>query len=188
MSAAKPDRDVAAWLRRLNWALGALPAGDREEILAETTVHLEEATAAGRPAAEVLAGFGPAEAYARRFVDEAEVTHALGGQRSGDLIGVVARRAHRSLIAALAGAALLMLGMTGLLAVTVAVMEIQDPVHAGMWWGPTVKFVGTIDDPAMARDLLGPWLIPAAVGVLGAAWVVGRLILLAAVRALARSR
>ena len=74
------------------------------------------------------------------------------------------------------------------MAVTVAVMEIQDPVHAGLWWGSTVRFVGTIDDPAMARDLLGPWLIPAAVAVLGAAWVLGRLILLAAVRTLARAR
>jgi hypothetical protein len=188
MSAAKQDRDVAAWLRRLNWALGALPARDREEILAETAAHLDEATAAGRPAPDVLAGFGSAEAYARRFIDDADVTQALGGQRSGDLIGVVARRAHRSLVAALAGVALLMLGMAGLMAVTVAVMEIQDPVHAGLWWGPTVRFVGTIDDPAMARDLLGPWLIPAAVAVLGAAWVLGRLILLAAVRTLARAR
>lgn len=180
------DRAVTDWLRRLHWALAAMPSPEREEIVAEARAHLEDAAAEGRATADVLAGFGPPDAYARRFLDEAEVTRALGGQRSGDLIAVVARRAHRSLVAAMAGVALLALGAVGLMATTLLFMEIQDPVHTGLWWGPKVHFVGQIDDPAAARDLIGVWLTPAAIAMLAGAWILARLALLAAVRTLAR--
>ena len=186
MTSLTQDRAVAAWLRRLSWALGSLPARDREDIVAETVAHLEEAAESGRPLQDCLAGFGEADAYARRFLDE--LARALGGQKTSDLVGAVVARAHRSLVAALAGGVLLLLGMAVLTALTLAVMEIQDPAHTGLWLGPHVRFIGQIDDPAGAVDLLGGWLLPAAAAVIGLAWVVGRLVLLAAVRSLARPR
>lgn len=180
------DQAAAAWLRRLRWSLDSLPAADRDEIVAEAAAHFADAGAAGRDVAAVIAGFGTPEAYARRYLDEAELARALGSQSAGDLAGVVARRLHRSLIAAVAGLAVLALTLAAFVAVTLVVMEIQDPARTGLWIGPTVRFIGQIDDPAIAHDLLGGWMLPAAAGVIGAAFVLGRLALLAAVRALAR--
>lgn len=180
------DKTAADWLRRLKWALSAMPPSDRDDILAETAGHIDEAMAEGRAPADVLAAFGPPDAYARRFLDEMELTVALGSQRSGDLFGAITRRVHRSLIAAVAGVVTLVLATAVLFAVTLAIMEIQDPVHTGLWLGPRVQFIGQIDDIGSARDLLGPWLLPACAAVVGLAVVTGRLVLLAAVRRLVR--
>lgn len=183
---AMQDKAVADWLRRLKWALTAMPQADRDDILAETEGHIAEALAEGRAPAAVLDGFGPADSYARRFLDEMELTAALGSQRSGDLFGAITRRVHRSLIAAAAGAVMLVLATAVLFAVTLAVMEIQDPVHTGLWLGPRVRFIGQIDDTGAARDLIGGWLLPACAAVVGLAVVIGRMVLLAAVRRLVR--
>lgn len=182
------DPTVADWLRRLAWALAAMPPAQRDDIVAEARVHLEEGVAAGRSAAEALAGFGPAEDYARPFLDEMELTAALGSQKSGDLLGAVARRVHRSLVAAVAAVVLLALALVAFMAVSLVIMKLQDPVHAGLWIGPGQQFIGTIDDPTQARELLGLWLYPLAAGCLALAWLVGRLVLLWAVRRLARPR
>lgn len=186
MTATQQDRVAADWLRRLNWALAALPEADRNDIVAEAAAHLDEAAAAGRATRDTLAGFGAPEAYARPFLDEAELVRALGSQTATDLAGAVVRRVHRSVVAALAGVAVLAIAMVMFVAVTVVVMEVQDPVHTGLWLGDRERFIGQIDDPSAARDLLGGWLIPLAAGVIGAGWVLGRLLLLAAVRRLAR--
>ncbi len=186
MIATPQDRAVADWLRRLKWALAALPESDRDDIVAEAAAHLEEAAAAGRSTGEILTGFGAPELYARPFLDQAELARALGSQTAADLAGAVARRVHRSLVAALAGAALLAIVVVMFVAVTLVVMEVQDPIHTGLWLGAHVRFIGQIDDPSIARDLLGGWLIPLAAVVIGGGWVIGRLLLLAAVRRLAR--
>lgn len=182
------DPTVADWLRRLAWALAAMPAPQRDDIVAEARAHLEERAADGRSAIDALAGFGPAEDYARPFLDEMELTAALGSQKSGDLLGAVARRVHRSLVAAGAAVVLLTLALIALAAISLVIMKLQDPVHAGLWVGPGQQFIGTIDDPAQARELLGLWLYPLAAASLALAWLIGRLVLLWAVRRLARPR
>jgi len=181
------DPMVADWLRRLKWALSAMSEADRDDIVAEAQAHLDERLAAGQPPAEALAGFGPAEAYARPFLDEMELTAALGSQRSGDLLGAVARRIHRSLVAAGAAVVLLALALVAFTAVSAVVMKLRDPLHAGLWIGPGQPFIGTIDDPTQAREMLGLWLYPLAAASLAAAWLLGRLVLLWAVRRLART-
>lgn len=178
------DRAIDLWLRRLNWALAKVPAADREDIVAEARAHIEDRIAAGRPAGEVLADFGPAETYARDFIDEMETVGALGAQRSGDLLGVVLRRVHRSAVAALALFVILVLALLSLSALGMVVMKITDPVHAGLWMGPHEQFIGVIDDPTQARELLGFWLYPLAALVMLIAWTLGRLTLIGTVRIL----
>lgn len=172
------------WLRRLKWALAKVPSPEREDIVAEARAHIEERVAGGRPVAEVIADFGAPEAYARHFVDEMEAAGALGTQSSGDLLSVVARRVHRSLVAALAMFGVLVLALAGFTALSMVWMKITHPVRAGLWISPTQQFIGVIDDPSKAHDVLGWWLYPLAAAILLLVWLIGRLILIWAVRAL----
>jgi uncharacterized membrane protein len=186
MTAVSQDRAVAEWLRRLKWALAAMPEADREDIVAEARSHIEEAVSSGRISAEVLAGFGPADAYARRFLDEMELAGALGAQRSGDLLRAVSRRVHRSLVAASAGLVLLVLFAVSSMALVLVIMKIGDPEHAGLWIGPNVQFLGTIDEGTQATEVLGLWAFPLAAAIWALSWLIARITLLAAVRRLAR--
>lgn len=188
MSGTPDAATVALWLRRLTWALAAMPAAEREDIVEEARGHLEDRIRDGQSAAEALAGFGPADVYARPFLDEMELTAALGSQKSGDLLGAVARRAHRSLLAAGAALILLVLALVALTAISLVIMKLRDPVHAGLWIGPGQRFIGVIDDPGRAREVLGVWLYPLAGAGLALAWLIGRLVLLWAVRGLTRAR
>lgn len=181
------DQKLDHWLRALKWSLAAVPQAERDEIVQEAAAHIADRLDAGAPLEDVLAGFGAPEAYARRFLDEMEVTRALADQKSAPLLGVVMRRVHRSLVSVLALAGLLALGLASMMAVAAAWMKLTDPRHAGLWWNDRgTFFLGTIDDPSSAAELLGLWLYPAAVAVLVVCWIVGRLILLAAVRTYAR--
>lgn len=176
-----------AWLRRLKWALSALPARDQDDIVAEARAHLRDALDTGRTAEQVLAGFGGAEDYARQFVDQMELSGALGAGRSGPMLRVVLRRAHRSLIAAVAAVvvlACLLLAVTG---ASLVFFELTDPLRTGLWSGGGNLFVGMIDDPSKAVDLLGIWLLPAALGAVVVSLLIVRLVLIWAVRRLARS-
>lgn len=186
---AKPDAAaVDHWLRRLTWALGAMPASEREDIVEEARGHLEERIRGGQAAAEALAGFGEPDVYARPFLDEMELSAALGSQRSGDLLGAVARRVHRSLLAAGAGLILVVLALVAFAIASLVIMKLHDPVRAGLWIGPGQRFIGVIDDPSQAREMLGLWLYPLAGASLALIWLIGRLVLLRAVRGLSRSR
>lgn len=180
--------EIQTWLRQLKWSLASVPSPERDDILAETRAHLEEAIASGRTPAEALQGFGAPEEYARRFVDEMDVAGALGSQKAGAMLSVIGRRIHRSVVAAAAAVALVVLVLLAFTALTMFVFKLSDPVHAGLWRNAHEFFIGKIDNPASATDLLGNWLYPLMVAVLFAAWLLGRLILLGAMRALARPR
>jgi hypothetical protein len=182
------NKPVETWLRRLHWALQPMPSPEREEIVAETRAHLSERLDDGADPVELLEGFGPPDVYARRFIDEMELAHALGEQKSADLLTVIGRRVHRSLIAALAFAMVVALAGLSLAAVATLSYEVIDPVHSGLWRGSNQFFVGVIDDPGTARDLLGPLIWPAALAVIALSWAAGRAILLTAARRLARTR
>ena len=169
--------ELERWLSRLGWALGHLPVHERDDIVRETRSHIEDRVASGGSVQQVLSDFGPAERHARRFVDEIEAYGALGSQRVGDLARFVANRAHRSVGAAIALLALILLAILAGVTVLVVAMKIFDPVHAGLWTGPGTAFIGVIDDPAAARERVGPWLFPAAGVVLALIFIAGRLVL-----------
>ncbi|WP_257387822.1 HAAS signaling domain-containing protein [Tahibacter caeni] len=178
-------REFEPWLRRLKWALSALPAQDRDDIVAETRAHLRDACDAGQTPAQVLAGFGGAEDYARQFVDQMELSGALGAGRSGPMLRLVLRRAHRSLIATVATTLVLVCVLLAVTGASLVFFELSDPVHTGFWSGGGNLFVGVIDDPAKAVDLLGTWLLPAALAAVVLPLLLGRLVLLWTVRRLA---
>lgn len=181
------DRLLDEWLRGLKWSLTAIPSPEREDIVEETRGHIAERIDAGASLEDVLEAFGPPELYARRFVDEMEVSSALGSRQAAPLLAVVMQRAHRSLVAVLAVFGLIILAALALSAVGVISMELSDPVRTGFWWnGRGTAFLGQIDDPTSARELLGPGVYGVAIGLLTLVWIVGRWILIATVKTFAR--
>jgi hypothetical protein len=177
---------IREWLRRLTWSLSAVPSPEREEIVAEAHAHLREAMANGQSAEAALAGFGAAEDYGREFVDQMDVSGALGSGRYGAMLSVVGRRVQSSFAAALAGMIMIIIG--GVMAATVVVMiyKLIDPTHTGLWLGTHQFFLGKIDDPAQARDLIGGWIYLVCTLLFAAAWLLGRNVLLWTLRRLAR--
>lgn len=182
---APTSSELHDWLRRLRWALGALPERDRDDIVAETRAHLEERVAGGESPERALAAFGAPEVYARQFVDEMELAGALGSQHSGAALSAVARRVHRSLVAASALVLVTILSMLALLLTSTAVLKVSNPTHVGLWRHSRGMFLGIIDDPANGQELLGAWLFPLAGLGLALAWWIGRVVLLGALRTLA---
>lgn len=180
------DRRLEEWLRGLKWSLQSVPSPEREDIVEETRAHITERMAQGAPIAEALSAFGAPETFARSFIDEMEVSDALASQRSGSLIGVIARRAHRSLVAAGSALVILFLATLALGAMIIGVYKLTDPVHAGLWVGDGFAFLGTIDDPSTGRELLGNWLYGLIPVLLVVCWFLARLILIGAVRTFAR--
>lgn len=180
--------EIQEWLRRLKWALTAIPEPERDDILEETRAHLNEAIGSGKAPAEALAGFGLAEDYAHGFVQEMELAGALGSRRTGEMLSVVGRRVSHNGIAAVAGFLLLMLGAGAFVAALMLVLKLSDPAHTGLWRGPHAFFIGRIDDPSTANDLLGYWLYPAAVATVAISWLVSRFVLLWALRSITRAR
>jgi len=156
--------------------------------VAEIADHLNQRAQAGQAPAEILAGFGTPEAYGRRFLDDFELSGALGSQKSGDLAAAILRRAHRSLLAFAAVAAGCLLSAGAFLVVTTAIFKLTDPVHAGLWSGRAGFFIGIIDDPTSARELLGIWIFPLAVLSVVLAWLAVRLVLVGALGRIARDR
>jgi uncharacterized membrane protein len=180
--------EIRGWLRSLRRSLARAPAAEREEIVTEASAHLRDALAKGEAPTQALAGFGAPEEYARRCIAEIELASALASQDGFAMLGVVGRNLHRSAVAASAALVLLVVAAASLVAVAVSIAKLFDPRHAGLWRGAHAFFIGVIDDPSTARELLGYWLFPLAVAVLAIAWVLGRLVLVWAVRSLAAAR
>jgi hypothetical protein len=182
------DDAKEAWLRRLRWALAALPGPERDDIVAEIRAHLDERERDGADVAAALAQLGPADGYARGFIEARELTGAAASQRPGAMLSAIARRAHRSVLAFAAFVAVVALTAVSLLAATVLVMKVDDPLHAGLWRGKGQFFIGVIDDPAAAQELLGYWIYPLAILVVALAALAARGVLVWTVRTLARSK
>ncbi len=179
--------EIEEWLRRLKWSLGSMSSPESDNILEEARSHLRERLATGCTPSAALAGFGRAEDYARRFLDEMQIVGALGSQDTGALLGVVTSQVHRNFVATLALTGIAALGVLALVALLMLIFKLSDPVHEGVWRGPHIFLIGKIRNPVEATELLGIWLYPLCVGVLALSWSGGRMLLLWAVRRIARN-
>jgi hypothetical protein len=177
-------RDV--WLRRLDWALHALPTKDRDDIVRETRSHIEERINQNMAESQILASLGDADDYAQSFLDEFELSQALGSRKLPAMIGAAARWLHRSVAAAAAFTSVLLLGLFAAGVILTAVMHFLDPVHWGLWVSERMLLIGHVDDPSVARELLGAGIYPFAVGSVIVCWIAGRAALLGSLRVVAR--
>ncbi|WP_340648241.1 DUF1700 domain-containing protein [Pseudoxanthomonas winnipegensis] len=176
-----------AWLRRFRWALTSLPSSDREDITREIGSHIDDRIAQGLNEDQVLAALGAPDVCARGFLDDFALTQALTDQDVLTMVKAAMRWLTQS-IAAFFG--VLVAGCIGLFAIVIVltvVMRLLDPVHWGLWLTARSLILGVVDDPSEGRELLGAWLYAWAVLGIVVCWAVGRTVLLASLRHVAKS-
>ncbi|HEX4953603.1 MAG TPA: hypothetical protein VF017_09460 [Thermoanaerobaculia bacterium] len=184
----RDPQPLAAYLRELRWALGALPEADRNEIVAEARSHLLDRLEGGAAIEAAIAGLGTPRDYARPFVEDYRQSTALAHGRTRDLLPVLLERIATSARAAGSVALLLLLWAPALALLGTAIVKLSHPQIAGLWVGPKHFFIGTIDDPTVAHEVLGFWIFPLAVVALVVAWLLTRKLTSSAVRRLGPQR
>jgi hypothetical protein len=167
---------IAAYERKLRWALSALPDADRDGILDEMRSHVLDRVDAGASVQQTLEALGDPNEYARRFCDAYNVASALSSRRTPHLVGALVGGLARSLTAAFAALVILAAWSAAALIAYVAVLKIGDPAHVGLWRGPDFFFIGIVDNPATGQELLGPWITPLALVVAVGAWIATRIL------------
>lgn len=151
---------VSRYLRALRRALAPLPEADRAEIVAEIESHLAEA---GGPPAAALDRLGPADALARSYLEDHQLSHAMYGGAPGALLATLLARATRSGAAFAAGAAGVVLYAFALSLAAVAVIKPVAPGHVGYWEGAGQMMFGLVSAPPPgAPERLGWWIVPIA--------------------------
>ncbi len=155
---AQDAADIETWLGYLEQVLTPLPAAEREDIVIEARAHLEERVAAGLSATSALAGFGKAETYARAFLDDYALTHALDSRRALTMAKTLFRVAGQSLIATIGLIAFLVFSITTLAAIACILVKIARPELVGLWIGQDVFVLGIATTRPAAPEMLGSWI------------------------------
>lgn len=174
MTTRADDSRIAEYCRKLRWALSTLPDVDRDGIVAETQSHVLDRVDAGASLDEVLGALGDPDEYAHAFREAHSIATALSSRRTPHMLRALLDGAARSLAAAGAGLAILVIWVLAALVAYVAVLKVSDPAHVGLWSGQHFFFLGIIDDPSTGRELLGPWITPLALVCIVIAWLVTR--------------
>lgn len=156
-------QDLEAYLVRLDAALRALPAEEREEIVLETRSHILDSLRLAGDRAVVFTELGPPELYARSFLDALDEpeSNVVRTPRAPTLLLRLAAGGAGAFIAlnlmvAAYGLALVLLLLAGL--------KLLHPERVGVWIDPTtrsysVALTGSSGAPA-GSEVLGWWLVP----------------------------
>lgn len=188
MTTRADDSRIAEYCRKLRWALSTLPDVDRDGIVAETQSHVLDRVDAGASLDEVLGALGDPDDYARAFREAHSIATALSSRRTPHMLRALLEGAARSLAAAGAGLAILVIWVLAALVAYVAVLKVSDPAHVGLWSGQHFFFLGIIDDPSTGRELLGPWITPLALVCIVIAWFATRYLAVWALKRLTTPR
>jgi len=177
MSEALPA-DVQTYIRKVRMALNALPETVRDDLIRELHSHLIDRLESGASASEAIAPFGSPEQYASSLYNAQQLSGALVSRRMSELIDALIRNLTSSISATIAGLLIFCIWvMTGVLCV-VAIAKAAAPQHVGLWQSPTEFFIGVIDEPASATELLGFWIFPIAIIATIFAWLLTRMLAL----------
>jgi len=191
MATTETEQEIDAYVRRLLWALQALPHDDRLNIASEIHGHLAEYATRGADAFErALARMGSPDALARSYVEEFELAGAVNRASPVTLLLNILNRGTRSILAFIVGLVALSLYGVAAACALVAVAKFISPANVGAWKGEHFAGAGIMDvPPAGAHELLGYWIVPVALVIallcfLGA----GKALRLVGRRLLARGR
>ncbi len=147
--------DIETWLGYLTQVLHPLPSDERDDIVGEARAHLEERVAAGLTATSALAGFGKAEVYARPFLEDHALNHALSGRRPVDMVKVLVSVAGQSASATFGLVCFVVFATTTLMALVALMLKTVRPDMVGLWMGPDVFVFGIATDRPPAPEMLG---------------------------------
>ncbi len=164
---------LESYLERFQSALVGMTLAERQDIVEEIRVHVEERLATGMSVAETLTRLGPADELAREYCRGALVRRA----------GALARRASRAFSPWLMLRAAFAWAMTGLHGIFVflaamfgyglgfgfailAVLKFIFPDATGLWvGGGNLEFGIPSPQAGDVHEILGKWFEPVAVGL-----------------------
>lgn len=153
--------EAERFLEGLRGALAALPAAERDDIVAEIRSHLEERAERGEP--DLVGAFGPAEAYAATFLQERNLSGALARGSSWAMGRALLSGARKAgwwyLVVVLA-----ILHLYGLSLIALAALKPLFPDNVGLFAGGGTLALGAAPVQPGAREFLGWWAIPAFLG------------------------
>ncbi len=191
MTTRENEQDIDAYIRRLLWALQALPHDDRLGIASEIHSHLSDCAARGdKDLDRAIGKLGSPDALARSYVEEYELAGAVNRSSPATLLLNILNRGTRSVLAFFGGLAALSLYMIAGSFALIAVAKPIVPAKVGAWKGAHVFSMGITDaPPGEVHEILGYWIIPISI-VLGAISFVGagKLLRLVGRRLLARAK
>lgn len=174
------------WLRRLEWSLHSLPSKDRTDIVLEARSHIEDRIAQGVSETDALSSLGTPEEHAHGFVQEFELSEALGSRAGFRMLRVAGNRVHRNAAAALAMLLVFMLGVIAIGTVLTALMRFTNGAQWGVWTASHMFLIGYQESNDGAREIVGAGIYPLAVLCVFTCWHMGRAILLWALRTMAK--
>jgi len=170
------DPRLQRYLRELRWALASLPEADRNDIVAEAESHLLDRMERGDDLEDAIAALGAATSYAQPFVESHRATAALMTGNVTDLLPALAERILRSFGATVGLLAIAALWAPSIVLLGTASVKVFHPEIAGFWVSDRVCFLGTIDDPSSAREMLGMWIFPMAFLSVPLSWWLTRIV------------
>lgn len=173
-----------SWTRRLEWALNAIPAKDRDEITREAHSHIEGRLEQGSAIADILASLGTPEEYAYGFFEEFELSEALGRRTTTGMLRVAVRRINHSATTALVIILIFCISILGVSFLLTSFMHFIDPLHWGVWYSTHMFLIGFVDDPKDARQLLGTSIYPIAMLCSYCCWNIVQIILVRVLRSM----
>lgn len=162
---------IDIYLNRVESYLSALPAAERDDILAELRSHFTDRAAESEAALTAsMAAMGSPEEFARSYLDDETLRQALAGGGPGDVLLGVLRQAPRRLGAVMGFAVVLFFYLFALSCFGVILLDLANPEATGLWAGPGMEpfFFGMIGGAGPGedvRDLAGIWLIPLALSL-----------------------
>ena len=184
------EQEIDAYVRRLLWALQALPQDDRLNIAGEIHSHLSECAARGpRELDRAMAGMGSPDALARSYVEEFELAGAVNRASPVTLLLTILDRGTRNISALICGFTALTLYLLAIGSAAVAIGKFIIPANVGVW--TTDRWFGagiTFPAPTDAHEWLGYGIVPLAVAIGGICFVAaGKLLRWVGRRLLART-
>lgn len=173
------DKTIDAYLARVGGYLSALPAGERDEIIAELSSHLRESLAANPDGlAATFKGLGSPEDFARGYLDDDALRAALAGGTPTDMLMGVLRQAPHSLGAFTGFAVVSVFYLFAFSFFGLIVLELINPEQTGLWIGGDMNpfFLGMISGSGPSddlRDVAGLWFIPLSLALASLSTIIG---------------
>lgn len=167
-SAVGLETKIDTYLARVRAALRGLPEGEIEDILRELRSHAVELSGKdGKGIDEALESLGDPVDLAKSYRAQNQMVQA---ECSGSPLVILQglRYASRNRVGRVAATALYAFGYINVLTLWAAAIEkVFAPSWTGLWYTPgqlwSVTLVTGGNQPEGAQELLGWWLVPAAV-------------------------
>ena len=171
-------KEAEKFLEQFDFALGALHAEQRQDLVRELRSHFED-----RPHTHIAETFGSPEAYAASFVTEQRLSAALARPWPWRIFGALLGTVRDATLFF----AVLFIGsfeLTGLAFIVCGALKPIYPQDIGTFFTDDGKFIaiGSIAPAAGTHEVLGYWAVPLFIAVGALVFYVSHRILVGIVR------